>query len=60
VAQISVISSLRVKHFKIAHWDHFGFNPIVKTACAVIDGRRSKNPVAMMLTLPAPSVSSSS
>jgi hypothetical protein len=35
VAQINVISGLRVKHFKIAHWDHYGFSPIVKTA----DGR---------------------
>jgi hypothetical protein len=35
VAQIKVISGLRVKRFKIAHWDHYGLSPIVKTA----DGR---------------------
>src|SRR6266480_2144222 len=31
VAQINVISSLRVKHFKIAHWDHYGSSPVVKS-----------------------------
>jgi len=29
---VSVIGSLCAKHFKIAHWEHYGFSPIVKTA----------------------------
>jgi|SRR5271165_110603 len=32
VTQISAISSLRVKHLKIAYWDHYDFSPTVKTA----------------------------
>ena len=39
VAQIKVINILRVKHFKITRWDHYGFSPIVKTADGPCPGR---------------------
>ena len=49
VAQINVINSLRVKHFRMTRWDHYGFSPIVKTAGRCLSPGRNRRPKSFSL-----------